>query len=174
MKAVKDSGGTALVTYSYDALNRRVQEMGSSTKDLYYSTQWQLLEERVGGTVKSSYVWSPVYVDAMVAKDRLDVGDRLYPTHDANFNVTALFNSSGTLIEKYAYDAYGAVTIMNASGTVLGNSANGWQHFHQGGRLGAESGLYHFRNRDYSSSLGRWVSLDPIRYDGGMRISMVI
>ncbi len=29
------------------------------------------------------------------------------------------------------------------------------------------SGLYHFRNRDYSASLGRWISVDPIRFHGG-------
>ena len=26
-------------------------------------------------------------------------------------------------------------------------------------------GLYHFRHRDYSPTLGRWTSLDPLRYD---------
>jgi hypothetical protein len=29
------------------------------------------------------------------------------------------------------------------------------------------SGLYYFRNRDYSPTLGRWVSMDPIRYQAG-------
>ena len=27
--------------------------------------------------------------------------------------------------------------------------------------------LYHFRHRDYSPTLGRWTSLDPLRYDAG-------
>ena len=65
LKVVKDSGGTTLKTYGYDALNRRVTEtVGGTTTDLYYSSGWQVLEERVGGTARVSYVWSPVYVDA--------------------------------------------------------------------------------------------------------------
>jgi len=42
-----------------------------------------------------------------------------------------------------------------------------WLYLHQGGRLDATSGLYHFRHRDYSPILGRWTSLDPIRYEAG-------
>ncbi|HXG13434.1 MAG TPA: RHS repeat domain-containing protein, partial [Gemmataceae bacterium] len=66
---VKD-GATTLVTYSHDALSRRVTEDRSGTvTDLYYSAAWQVLEERVGGTAKIQYVWSPVYVDALVLRD---------------------------------------------------------------------------------------------------------
>src|SRR5262249_34501364 len=43
--AVK-SGGTTLKTYGYDGLNRRVSETaGGTTTDLFYSDQWQVLEE---------------------------------------------------------------------------------------------------------------------------------
>ena len=48
-----------------------------------------------------------------------------------------------------------------------GGSAFSWQYLHQGGRFDVTSGLYHFRHRDYSPSLGRWTSLDPLRYDAG-------
>jgi RHS repeat-associated protein len=173
LKVVKSAANVVLATYQYDARNYRVAEaVGANTRSLYYSSNWQLLEERVNGTARVSNVWSPVYVDAMVCRDRDSdnngsLEERLYPTHDANFNVTALVNASGVVVEKYAYDPYGVVTIYNASNVVLGSSAYGWQHFHQGGRLDATSGLYHFRNREYSATLGRWVSMDPIRYDAG-------
>src|SRR5262249_33274179 len=91
--AVRDSdvGHTPPATYRYDALGRRVRETrGATTTDLYYSDQWQVLEERVGGVVKLSYVWSPVYVDALIVRDRDTNGDgtldeRLYAVQDANF-----------------------------------------------------------------------------------------
>ena len=35
------------------------------------------------------------------------------------------------------------------------------------GRFDVTSELYHFRFRDYSPTLGRWTSLDPLRYDAG-------
>jgi RHS repeat-associated protein len=171
LKIVKNSGGTTLVTYAYDPLTRRVQEVTGSTRDLYYSSQWQLIEETVGGTPRVSYVWSPVYVDAMVARDfdsdsNGSLEQRLYPTHDANFNVTALVNTSGTVVERYTYDPFGTVTVRNSAWTVA-TPAYGWQYFHQGGRLNVESGLYSFRYREYSPTLGRWVTIDPLMYIGG-------
>jgi RHS repeat-associated protein len=172
LKAVKSSGGTTLKTYTYDGLNRRVAETASgTTTDLYYSAGWQVLEEAVSGTTKSRYVWSPVYVDALILRDRdtdangtLD--ERLWAVQDANYNVVALVNGSGTVVERYAFDSFGAVTVLNGSWTVIGSSAYAWQYLHQGGRLDATSGLYHFRMRDYSSTLGRWVTMDPIKYAG--------
>ena len=114
MVAVKTSGGTVLKTYGYDSLNHRVSETVSGvTTDLYYSAGWQVLEERVGGVTRVSNVWSPVYVDAMIARDRDtdtngSLDERLYVTHDANFNVTGLINTSGAVVERYVYDSYGA------------------------------------------------------------------
>src|SRR5439155_6168277 len=43
---IKDSSGTTLYTYSYDALGRRVSETvpgtPATTHDLYYSAAWQV------------------------------------------------------------------------------------------------------------------------------------
>jgi YD repeat-containing protein len=59
------SGST--LTYSYDVLGRRVVENNSLlvARDLYYSKDWQVLEERSLGVTQLQYVWSPVYVDAL-------------------------------------------------------------------------------------------------------------
>ena len=42
-----------------------------------------------------------------------------------------------------------------------------WIYLHQGGRYDTTSGLYNFRNRDYSPTLGRWMEEDPIDYNAG-------
>jgi len=124
----------------------------------------------VSGTATKSYVWSPVYVDAMVARDRDtdangSLDERLYVMHDANFNVTGLVNTSGNVVERNTYDAFGVATVRDGSWTA-GSTAYAWQYLHQGGRLSGESGLYSFRYREYSPTLGRWVSIDPIKYLG--------
>ncbi|MBX9583069.1 MAG: hypothetical protein K2X87_22410, partial [Gemmataceae bacterium] len=68
---VKNSGGTTLETLAYDGLGRRVSGTASgTTTDLYYSDQWQVLEEKVGSNTAARYVWSPAYVDALVLRDR--------------------------------------------------------------------------------------------------------
>ncbi|MDW8244744.1 MAG: RHS repeat-associated core domain-containing protein, partial [Thermogemmata sp.] len=42
-----------------------------------------------------------------------------------------------------------------------------WLYLHQCGRFDATSGLRPVRCRDYSPTLGRWTSLDPIGYEAG-------
>ena len=63
--AVKNDG-TTLASYSYDALGHRITETSTATLDLYFSKDWQVVEEQAGGVMQAQYVWSPVYVDAMV------------------------------------------------------------------------------------------------------------
>ncbi len=98
---VKNSGGTTLETFGYDGLNRRVaQTAGGTTTDLYYSAAWQVLTEKVGSATTVRYVWSPVYVDALVLRDRDTNADgtldeRLWVQQDANWNVTALVDGTG-------------------------------------------------------------------------------
>jgi hypothetical protein len=105
MVAVSD-GSINLAANSYDPLGRKiaVTDDADVTTDLYYSDQWQVLEEHKDGIVKAQYVWSPVYVDAMIERDDDADGNssnglerRLYVVHDANYNVTALLNTSGAV-----------------------------------------------------------------------------
>jgi RHS repeat-associated protein len=139
--------------------------------ELYYSAAWQVVEERQGGTatadVSHQYVWSPVYVDAMVLRDDYQGGTRtgrLYAQQDANFNTTALVDDSGMVVERFVYAPYGAVTVLDAGGTPrAGNaSAYGWQYLYQGSRLDTATGWYDDRNREYIPSEGRFAQRDPL------------
>jgi RHS repeat-associated protein len=161
------SGSTVLEQYSYDSLGRRITETpsGSPTKSLYYSSSWQVLEEDWSGAMQVQYVWSAVYVDAMVERDR--GSERLYVLEDGNWNVTALVSTSGVVQERYVYDPYGQATILDPNWNVRSNSSFAWVYLHQGGRYDTATGLYSFRNRDYSPVLGRWTELDPLTYQGG-------
>ncbi len=165
LKEVKQ-GQTTLVSYNYDALGRRITENAGTLKDLYYSAAWQVLEEREGSLVRAQYVWSPVYVDALILRDRDTNGDgsleeRLYVHQDANWNVTAVINSAGAVQERYVEDPYGQPTVLAPDWTTRVSSLFAWSYLHQGGRYESVSGLYHFRNRDYSPALGRWMGIDP-------------
>ena len=60
-----------LVTYGRDALHRHVTDtVGSTVTDLFFSSDWQLLETKVGSNTVTRNVWNPVYVDGMVLRDR--------------------------------------------------------------------------------------------------------
>ena len=127
---VKNSGGTTLETFTYDGLGRRVTSNdGTTTTDLFYSTRQQVLEEMQGGSATARYVWSPVYVNAMVIRDRATgspgtLDERLWVQQDANFNVTALVDGTGAVVERYVYDPYGAVTIYSPDYSTLRSSSS--------------------------------------------------
>ena len=91
---------------------------------------------------------------------------RLYVEQDADYNVTSLTDNSGNVVERYSYDAYGAVTVLNPDGTVRGDgsaasSLYGWVYLHQGLRLDGATALYDDRNRVYDPSMGRFLQEDP-------------
>jgi RHS repeat-associated protein len=164
---VNSGSGTPIESYAYDGLNRRVVENSGTARDLYYSAAWQVIEERVAGAMQAQYVWSPGYADALVARDG-GAGTRLYVQQDANWDVTSVASAAGVVQERYAYDPYGKPTFLDAGWNPLGGSTVGWAYLHQGGRLDGLSGLYLFRYRDYSPTLGGWLQQDPAGYVDGL------
>ena len=78
----------------------------------------------------NQYVWSLRYIDAPILRDSFDSSgnvepsSRIYYLGDANYNVTALVNSSGTVIERYSYDPYGKVTVYDAAWTSSGSTSS--------------------------------------------------
>ena len=154
-----------------------------TVKYLYYSNNWQVLETRWNGTaatdVAHQYVWSQMYIDAMVLRDTYSGGAiqpdaRIYTQFDANYNVTALIGyNAGTnswgVVQRYVYTPYGVATVLDANwNATTGQFA--WRYMHQGGRQDPITGLYDFRHRDYSPTLGSWIEQDPLGYvNGGNR-----
>ncbi len=170
---VQDINGNPLAAYAFDALGRRILEtnlLTGMTTDLYFSSAWQVVEEQVGGGTQAQYVWSPVYVDALVERDTA-TGPRLYAQQDANWNVTAVVDTTGTVQERYVYDPYGQATVLDpVYWQPLGGSQVGWVYFYQGGRLDSATGQYLFRHRDESPTLGCWLEQDPKGYVDGLNL----
>ena len=130
------------------------------------------------------------YIDAPVLRDRdadgnAGTGDlgksssgleqRVYYLTDGNFNpegapsgVTALGSPNGTVLERYAYDAYGNPRFYAADWSTRSQSSYANAILFCGYFRDAETGLYHVRHRYYHPRLGRWLSRDPIGYVDGM------
>ena len=89
--------------------------------------------------------------------------ERLWVVQDPNFNVTAVVDSSGEVVERYVYDPFGQATVLDANWNVRsGGSAYDWLYLRQGGRYDVTSGLYHFRYRDYSPPLAAGRASTPL------------
>ncbi len=186
---VKNASGTVIAQYTYDARGYRVSETypaggngvaAGTTKYLYYSNQEQVIEERWNGTANSNtqyqYVWSEKYVNAMVLRDTysngtLQANDRIYTTYNTNYDVTSLIGYNSTtqtwgVEERFTYSSYGTVTVLSSTWTAQ-SDAYSWQYMYQGGRQDPITGLYHFDHREYSATLGRFISQDPLHYING-------
>jgi len=165
---------------------------------MYYTTGWQLIETRETDTESTApdtlapeyqFVWSTRYIDSPVLRDDFTVygvmDGRIYYLTDANFNVTALVDEvevdSWQVVERYAYDAYGAVIVNTEDGpyTVLdadwspdddGVSDYDNAILFAGYYYDWETGLYHVRRRPYHGFLGRWTARDIIEYGDGMSL----
>ena len=160
--------GTHATSYSYDGLNRRITENhdAGTTMHLYYSAQWQVLEERQGNTVTAQNVWSPVYVDALVLVDQNPdtvSAQRLYVQQDANWNVTAVVNGSGVQ-QRFEYTPFGVQTVLEANFTASGSSAM-IAYASQGLRLDSVIGDYENRGRVKDPVLQRFLQGDPAKAD---------
>jgi RHS repeat-associated protein len=155
----------------YDGLSRRITYAEADTpRDYYYSNQWQILEERIPpntGVADRQFVWGLRYIDDCIVRDRTTTGtlsERLFAMQDANWNVVAICNTAATVLERYAYTAYGVVLFLNASFVPLsGNaSAYAWEILYSGYQYDSAVGLYLVRNRWLDAPLGSWLSRDPL------------
>jgi len=107
--------------YEYDGLNRRVIKKtytnGTLSETRHSTERSGSGRGRTPGHLdgrRQQYVWGVRYVDDLVLRDRdtdsngtLD--ERLYAMQDANWNVTAIADASGAVVERYTYTAYGEV-----------------------------------------------------------------
>ena len=98
--------------------------------------------------------------------------ERLYTTYDANYNVTALVNTSGTVVERYIYDPYGKQTVLDPNWSADADNTSDFDFHHgfQGGRLDPATGKIDFRNRQYDPETQRWMTVDPMGYVDGLNL----
>lgn len=163
--------------FDYDGLHRLTvcrKRFGGSfdeSRHSYYSKTWQLLEERVDESNAASrqYVWGVQYTDDLVLRDRDANGDgsldeRYFALADGNQNIVALIDQEGVVVERFAYDAYGRVRVLDASFGPLAASAFDWEVLFASYRYLTDLGLYLARHRLVHPLLGCWVTRDPAGY----------
>ncbi|MFP4434810.1 MAG: RHS repeat-associated core domain-containing protein [Phycisphaerae bacterium] len=98
---------------------------------------------------------------------------------DAQHNVTAMVAENGQVVERYAYDPYGRVLVLNGEndpdGAEYTPDADGLSDvgnviLYAGYRFDAATGLYQVRRRYHHPTLGRWINRDPKGYVDGMNL----
>jgi RHS repeat-associated protein len=147
-------------SYTYDAFNRRVSKTvnGIITYFLHDNDE-DIAEYSSTGTLQAEYVYGPE-LDEVLTMDR--GAQRYYYSHDGLGSVTEITNSSGAVAESYTYDPYGNPSITVSS---IGNP---WRF--TGRYFDEETGIYEYRNRMYSSKIGRFLQRDLMEYEDSMNL----
>src|SRR5205807_846363 len=155
-----NSGGT--VKFKYDPFGRRAQKsftQGSTTITTNYLYDGPNLLEQVdnSGNVLARYSGGP-WIDETLSQ--LQSAASSYYEQDGLGSVTSLSNAAGALANTYTYDSFGKLTA--STGTLT----NPFQF--TGREFDAETGLRYYRFRYFDPTVGRFISEDPIGFDGGI------
>jgi RHS repeat-associated protein len=157
----------------YDALGRCVKRKLNNVTTFYiYDGEKPILEYNSAGSLVGRNVYGK-WIDEILRREY--GGQSYFFQQDRNHNVTHLTNGSGTVVEKYKYDAFGAVTIYDGSGNQLNYSGFNNRFYFTGREYAAWSAtgynagfrFYEYRARAYSPTLGRFMSEDPKGFDAG-------
>jgi len=154
--------------YVYDALGRRIARVtdadgvaGGPVETRYYYNGWKVIEEQNNlAATQATYVWEEFFDFAVEMKRG---GNSYYYHSDDLYNVMALTDSSGAVVERYQYGDYGQPLNPITLAPIAGNpSAVGNPHLFNGHRYDPESGFYDYRMRYLDPVAGRFISRDPI------------
>jgi RHS repeat-associated protein len=151
-----------------------MQSTGQSTNELYFplararaggfvgSTDFQEATSRDKTALEVRFAWE----NTDTAESHVTNFDHEYHRNQ-QYSVTAITNSSAGIVERYAYQAYGEPTILDASASILSSSSISNRYTYTGREWDGTVGLYHFRARWMSGLTGRFLQRDPIGYWGG-------
>ena len=125
--------------------------------------------------VYASYIDEPILLDKKTAANvpfqgALASGSYYYH-RNRQYSISALTNSTGSVVERYSYTAYGKTTIHDSTATnTLSNSPTANPFAYTARYHHSELSLHYFRARWYDPELGRFISRDPLGFVDGMSL----
>jgi RHS repeat-associated protein len=146
------------VTYSYDALGRRVARVFGGAKETYLygnpANPWQVTASVVDDVVTTYYYDAD---ERLFALER--GGERYYVGADANGSVRVVVRASdGSVVRQVTYDAFGVETAVTGAFELPFGFA--------GGLRDSVTGVVRFGLRDYDPAAGRFLAKDPSFFSG--------
>jgi RHS repeat-associated protein len=152
------ASGAASASLVYDPLGRLFQTSGGSAgvRQFLYDGDALVAEYNGTGTLLKRYVHGPGADEPVAQYDGTAVGlsSRRYTLPDERGSIAALVNADGSPSVINTYDEYG-----------IPAAANDGRFQYTGQAWIPELGMYFYKARIYSPTLGRFLQVDPIGYD---------
>jgi RHS repeat-associated protein len=153
------TSATGGITLSYDPAMRLYQTAGGTpgTTRFAYDGADLIAEYNGSNVLQRRFVHGPGTDEPIVWYEGSGTTDRRFLHQDERGSVVAVTNSSGTLLSVNTYDEYG-----------IPRSSNTGRFQYTGQTWLPELGLYYYKARIYSPTLGRFLQADPIGYGDGL------
>ena len=97
----------------------------------------------------------------------------LYYHRNQQYSIVGLSDAAGTLVERYAYTAYGELTILAPNRTARATSSFQNRYTYTGREWDPTLRLYYFRARWLEPKAGRFIGRDPLGYVDGMGLYQI-
>jgi RHS repeat-associated protein len=145
---------------NYDAAGRLAQvDTSSGVVRFGYDGLDLVVEYNASSTVTRRYVHIPGSNEPIVWYEGSGTSDRRWLHADERGSVVAVSDNSGAGISINSYDEYG-----------IPASTNSGRFQYTGQAWLPDLGMYYYRARIYSPTLGRFLQTDPIGIEGGMNL----
>lgn len=151
--------------YQYDAKGNRIGRVvnGTTTKfivDPNASLSRLLAETDSAGAIVAYYVYGRGLISKIAPS-----GQAYFFHFDGLGSTTAMTDSSGSVVNKYAYEPFG---YLSSGGTET--VPNPFRYVGMYGVMDENNGLLFMRARYYTSVFARFLSQDPIGLTGGLNV----
>ncbi|WP_230624925.1 MULTISPECIES: RHS repeat-associated core domain-containing protein [Burkholderia] len=144
------SGQTVQATLAYDPVGRLRQTVIGSTTNLLYDGGRLVAEYGADGSLKRRYVHGPGIDEPIVRYADASTNWKNWFYTDHLGSIVGVSDGSGKSVGAYRYGPFGET-----------NADSAGRFGYTGQQYVAELGLYYYKARVYSSTLGRFLQTDP-------------
>ncbi len=159
---LKSASGATPATLTYDPKGRLASTSGGSagtTRFLYDGDELVAEYASNGSTILRRYVHGAAVDDPLVWYEGAGITDPRYLHRDERGSIISATNASSAVVTINTYDDWGIPADTNMG------------RFQYTGQIWLpEIGMYYYKARLYSPTLGRFMQTDPIGYEDGMNM----
>jgi RHS repeat-associated protein len=150
---------TLTAEYTYDPFGKRLSKtVDGITKYYLYDNEDIVAEYDSSGVIIATYIHGQGIDEPISRTDHLLLTTYHY-VFDGLGSVSELTDNTGAVVESYKYDSFGKLEIP----PVIDNS-----YTYTSREYDQETEFYFYRHRYYESTIGRFITADPIGFKGGV------